>query len=34
MVVIQQQHHRFETLVARMTMAADSPDFWKADSGT
>ncbi len=34
MVVVQQQHHRFETLVAKMTMAADNPDFWKADSGT
>jgi hypothetical protein len=34
MVVVQQAHHRFESLVARLTLAADKPDFWKADSGT
>ncbi len=34
LVAIQQIHRRFETLVARMTLASDQPDFWKVAAGT
>ncbi len=34
LVALRQAHLRFEYLVARLTLAADRPDFWKADSGT
>lgn len=34
LVALRTTCDKFEVLVARMTMAADSPDFWKADAGT
>ncbi len=34
LVVLMKQGVKFESLVARLTIAADSPDFWKADSGS
>ncbi len=34
LIALRQAHKKFELLVARMTIAADKPDFWIADSGT
>lgn len=33
-VALRSLHSRFENLVAKMTMEADNPDFWEADSAT
>jgi hypothetical protein len=34
LVTVMKQGVKFESLVARLTIAADTPDFWKADSGS
>ncbi len=34
MVALRKEHSKFERLVAILTLSADRPDFWKADSAT
>jgi hypothetical protein len=33
-VALRSLHSRFENMVATMTMEANNPDFWQADSET